>query len=172
MDIVGSGDAVNLSSSTGTAPGLIAELSDNAIAQSGAGTGILAQTSGTGLLDLTLASNTVAMGSSSQNAITVVSGGDGGAGQVCMDSAGNSVTATGSGNGVAVQQLGTNSVFALDNLASPFDPAAVVSLLTTDNPLLSGVTGSSVPAVATLGGTNSGFTATASCVVPAPPVSD
>jgi hypothetical protein len=56
MDIAGSGDAVNLSSSIATTQGLIAELSDNAIAQSGAGTGILAQTSGTGILNLTLAS--------------------------------------------------------------------------------------------------------------------
>jgi hypothetical protein len=111
------------------------------------------------------------MGSSAQNAIAVVSGGDGGAGQVCTDSVANSVTATGSGNGVAVQQLGTNSVFAVDNLASPFDPPTVVSLLTTDNPL-SGVTGSGAPAVATLGGTNLGFTTAARCQVPAPPVSD
>jgi Bacterial Ig domain len=173
MDIAGSGDAVNLSSSIGTTQGLIAELADNAIVQSGAGTGIMAQTSGTGILNLTLANNSVTMGSSAQNAITVVAGGDGGAGQVCMDSFLNSVTATGSGNGVAVQQLGTGSVFAINGLLSPYLPSTVVSLLTTDNPLLSGVTGGSgVPAVATLGGTNGGFTNAALCAVPALPASD
>jgi len=172
MDIAGSGDAVSLSSSIGTVHGLVAQLADNTIAQSGAGTGILAQTSGTGILNLTLASNTVTMGSSSQDAVTVVSGGDGGAGNVCMDSVANSVTATGSGNGVAVEQLGTGSVFAVDNLGLPYAPSTVVSLLTTDNPALSGVTGSGAPAVATLGGTNGGFTTAANCQVPAPPVSD
>jgi Big-like domain-containing protein len=170
MDITGSGDGVDLSSSIGTAQGLIAELADNTIAQSGAGTGILAQTSGTGILNLTLAGNTVTMGTSAQNAVTVVSGGDGGAGQVCMDSAGNSVTATGSGNGIAVEQLGTGSVFAVNNLASPFTPATVVTLLTTVN-ALGGVTGSGAPAVATLGGGNV-FTTAAGCAVPAAPVTD
>ena len=169
MDITGSGDAVNLSSSLASTPGLIAELADNTIAQSGAGTGILAQTSGPGNLNLTLAGNIVTMGSSAQNAVTVVSGGDGGAGNVCMDSAGNSVTATGSGNGVAVEQLGSGSVFAVDNLGSPFSPATVVSLLTTVN-TLSGVTGGA-PAVATLGGSDV-FTTAAGCAVPTPPVTD
>jgi hypothetical protein len=173
MDITGSGDAVDLSSSIATTQGLIAELANNAIVQSGAGTGIMAQTSTTGILNLTLANNSVTMGASAQNAVTVVSGGDGGAGQVCMDSVANSVTATGSGNGVAVDQLGTGSVFALSGLLSPFTPPTVVSLLTTANPLLSGVTGSGAEAVATLGGTNGGFTnATTACAVPAPPASD
>ena len=173
MDITGSGDAVNLSSSIPTTQGLIAELANNAIVQSGAGTGIMAQTSGTGILNLTLANNSVAMGASAQNAITVVSGGDGGAGQVCMDSVANSVTATGSGNGVVVEQLGTGSVFGLNGLLSPFTPPTVVSLLTTANPLLSGVSGGSgLAAVATLGGTNGGFTNATACAVPAPPASD
>jgi large repetitive protein len=174
MDITGSGDAVNLSSSIPTTQGLIAELAHTAIVQSGAGTGIMAQTSGTGILNLTLANNSVTMGASAQNAITVVSGGDGGAGQVCLDSDANSVTANGTGNGVAVEQLGTGSVFALNGLVSPFTPPTVVALLTTANPLLSDVTGGTgVPAVAALAGTNGGFTAAVSaCAAPAPPASD
>jgi hypothetical protein len=166
------GDGIVVTSSTGSAGPLLAEVSQNTIEQIAAGTGIAAQTSGTGVLALTLTDNTVTMVSvTSQNGVTVASGADGNDGTVCVNPSGNSVTAAGTATatyGIAAEQLGPTSSFAIENyLGTPADTSAVETYLGSVNPTLTGAGVGGAGAYALLGGANTtGFTE-ATCLTPA-----
>jgi hypothetical protein len=167
-----SGDGIVVTSSTGAAGPLLAEVSQNTIEQIGAGTGIAAQTTGTGALALTLTDNSVTMVSvASQNGVTVASGADGNDGTVCVNPSGNSVTAAGTASatyGIEAEQLGPTSSFAIENyLGMPADASAVEAFLGSVNPTLTGAGVGGAGAYALLGGANTtGFTE-ATCLTPA-----
>ena len=158
MAISGTGDGIYLSSD---APGALDEVSSTTIDQTGpAGTGIFAQTTGAGTIDLTLLGNNVTMGATStQNGVTVSSGGDGGAGNVCLNTTQNAIQQSGSGRGMAVKQ-GTSSGFAIWGLPPvPADLPAVESFLAGE--LLAPAT-----VVATQAGSTGFVPALAACPLP------
>ena len=143
------GSGIDLSSVAGGT--LEVELTLNTVQQIAQRTGIFAQTLGTSTLDLTLASNTVTMGSAgSLNGVTVTSG-NGGPGTVCLNSSLNDVSAAGSGaNGMEVEQLDAGSAFAIQGFAGG-DTGAVATYLGSPTDTLAGGSGGVAALATTVG---------------------
>jgi hypothetical protein len=143
------GNGIDLSSGAGDT--LEVELTANTVQQIAQGTGIFAQTLGTGTLDLTLTRNTVTMGSAgSLNGVTVTSG-NGGAGNVCLNPSLNDVSAAGSGtSGMELAQLDAGSVLAIQGFGGG-DTGAVATYLGSPTDTLAGGSGGAAALATTVG---------------------
>jgi hypothetical protein len=145
-----SGDGIELEADGGSSTQLFADVYDNNVYGVAAGSGIDADASDSGGLELQLTGNTVDTDSTSPgNGVTISAGlNSTDPGTVCADPAGNIVTAAGAGNGIEVEEPDqAGSSFGLQGLGSG-GFAGVVPLLEGTNTLDAG----GAPALATPNG--------------------
>lgn len=139
-----SGDGIELEADGGSSTQLFADVYDNNVYGVAEGTGIDADASNSGSLELPINGNVVETDSTSPgNGVTISAGlNSGDPGTVCANPAGNTVTAAGAGNGIEVEAPdATASSLDLQNLGS--GGFAGVALLLEGNNTLSSAGGSS-----------------------------
>jgi hypothetical protein len=133
-----SGNGIEVKADGGSAQ-LLADVDSNNVFGVADGSGIDADASDSGNLQLDLTDNFVDTDATSPgNGLTISAGLNGSdLGTVCVDPAGNTVTAAGAGNGIEVEEPDTASSFGIQNLdGGGF--AGVVPLLKFENTLSAG----------------------------------
>lgn len=162
------GDGISVTGATLGSPQVVVEVLGNTVEQVAKGSGIDAQTAGTGSLSLTLGGNSVAIDpSSTQNGVTVAAGADGDAGQVCLNASENTGAAPGGSSwGFEAEQLAPASTFDIQGFTGSTDAAASAFLATAGGSSFTGGLGGANALQA--GGNTTGFTAAPSaCQNPA-----
>lgn len=133
------GDGIDLKVDGGAA-WLYADVFNNDIYGVAAGSGIDADASAGGTLQLPLTANVVYTDATSPgNGMTISAGtSSSDTGTVCVDTAGNTLTAGGSGNGIEVEEPDAASSFGIQGYVASSGFAGVAPLLGADNPGSSG----------------------------------
>jgi hypothetical protein len=132
------GDGIDVTADGGSTTTLFADIYNNNVFGVAEGTGIDADASDSGTLELPFTGNVVDTDSTSPgNGVTISAGlNSSDPGTVCTDAAGNTVTAAGAGNGIEVEEPdSTGSSFGLQNLGSY---SGVTALLGGTNTLSAG----------------------------------